>query len=259
MAATHLGTIESTQPTGTTQIDENGMTHTIVRQMSRAMARDINTHIAPGKPVTVMDNTLYLRSIGIADEAGDLSQVTYTYFAPRVYPVGGVCGPDSIIGPGSTTEDSAKTEIDVVLEPVSIFRHPRYKNVSAADKRVLAAMVQFGPIDDQGQQTRRFLSSDSAADECADKIEDGTLSYLAPSLVMRHTEFNIRWGQEPDVGSKLGKRDNALPQALKGTGIFDFILAGVTISGTPDGINSITRVYQSTPANVDWDTDLYAA
>lgn len=256
MAATHLGTITSTLPAGSTQIDENGMTHTIVRQMSREMARDINTHIDPSSPVNVMDSVLYLRSIAIADEPGDLAQVTYTYFAPRVYPVGGIGGPGSIVGPGTTPEESAKTECDVVLEPVSIIRHPRYKNLAAADKRVLAAMIQFGPIDSDGNETRRFLSGDSAAEECADKIEDGTLSYLAPSLVVRHTEFSVRWGQEPDV-SKLGKRDNSLPQSIRGSGSFDFILAGVTISGTPDGISSLTKVYQSAPVDVDWDDDLY--
>ena len=258
MAATHLGTITSTLPAGSTQIDENGMTHTIVRQMSREMARDINTHIDPSSPVNVMDSTLYLRSIAIADEPGDLAQVTYTYFAPRVYPVGGIGGPGSIVGPGTTPEESAKTECDVVLEPVSILRHPRYKNrLSASDKRVLAGMIQFGPIDSEGRETRRFLSDSVVAAEVADKIEDGTISYLSPSLVVRHTDFNIRWGQEPDVGSRLGKKDNSLPQAIRGSGSFDFILAGVTISGTPDGISSVTKVYQSAPVDVDWDDDLY--
>jgi hypothetical protein len=256
MTSTQLGVIKTQTPEGTTSITAEGLRHTVTRTMPLADAYDVNTHTDASRPINVMDSFVFLQSINITREPGEVAMVTYEYFAPRVYPVGGITGPGSIVGPsGGQQEQLNRISYSCVLEPVSLLRHRRYQNLAQEDLRVLAAMIQNGPIDSDGNETRRFLSGDTVAEECANKIEQGKTSYLAPSIVARATYFGGRWNDRRGV-SHLGKTDGP-PTELPGSSGFDFILASVDADGTNEGVDSYTTVWQSAPNGEEWDRDLY--
>ena len=256
MTASHLGTIKTQTPEGNTSITEEGLRHTVTRTMPLADAYDVNTHTDASRPINVMDSTVYLQSINITREAGELASVTYEYFAPRVYPVGGITGPGGVVGPQPSSRNLPRFDYDAVVEPISILRLDKFKRLSKDDLRVLTTMIQSGPMDSEGNAIRRFLSGDTVAEECADLIEDGVVSKLAPSLVVRITHTDKSWGQAPVGAAKLG--DLSAPDSLlAGSGLFDFILTGISASGTADGMDTFTETHQSAPFLENWDRRIY--
>ena len=256
MTASHLGTIKTQTPEGNTSITEEGLRHTVTRTMPLADAYDVNTHTDASRPINVMDSTVYLQSITITREAGELASVTYEYFAPRVYPVGGITGPGGVVGPQPSSRNLPRFDYDAVVEPISILRLDKFKRLSKDDLRVLTTMIQSGPMDSEGNAIRRFLSGDTVAEECADLIEDGVVSKLAPSLVVRITHTDKSWGQAPVGAAKLG--DLSAPDSLlAGSGLFDFILTGISASGTADGMYTFTETHQSAPFLENWDRRIY--
>jgi hypothetical protein len=256
MTASHLGTIKTQTPEGNTSITEEGLRHTVTRTMPLADAYDVNTHTDASRPINVMDSTVYLQSITITREAGELASVTYEYFAPRVYPVGGITGPGGVVGPQPSSRNLPRFDYDAVVEPISILRLDKFKRLSKDDLRVLTTMIQSGPMDSEGNAIRRFLSGDTVAEECADLIEDGVVSKLAPSLVVRITHTDKSWGQAPVGAAKLG--DLSAPDSLlAGSGLFDFILTGISASGTADGMDTFTETHQSAPFLENWDRRIY--
>jgi hypothetical protein len=256
MTASHLGTIKTQTPEGNTSITEEGLRHTVTRTMPLADAYDVNTHTDASRPINVMDSTVYLQSINITREAGELASVAYEYFAPRVYPVGGITGPGGVVGPQPSSRNLPRFDYDAVVEPISILRLDKFKRLSKDDLRVLTTMIQSGPMDSEGNAIRRFLSGDTVAEECADLIEDGVVSKLAPSLVVRITHTDKSWGQAPVGAAKLG--DLSAPDSLlTGSGLFDFILTGISASGTADGMDTFTETHQSAPFLENWDRRIY--
>ena len=256
MTASHLGTIKTQTPEGNTSITEEGLRHTVTRTMPLADAYDVNTHTDASRPIIVMDSTVYLQSITITREAGELASVTYEYFAPRVYAVGGITGPGGVVGPQPSSRNLPRFDYDAVVEPISILRLDKFKRLSKDDLRVLTTMIQSGPMDSEGNAIRRFLSGDTVAEECADLIEDGVVSKLAPSLVVRITHTDKSWGQAPVGAAKLG--DLSAPDSLlAGSGLFDFILTGISASGTADGMDTFTETHQSAPFLENWDRRIY--
>jgi hypothetical protein len=256
MAATQLGVIKTQAPEGTTSITEEGLRHTVTRTMPVADAYDVNTHTEASRPLAIMDAIVYLQSINITREAGEIATVAYEYFAPRVYPVGGITGPNGVIGPQPSARNLPRYEYDAVVEPVSILRLDKFSKLSKDDLRVLTTMIQSGPMDSDGNAIRRFLSDDTNAEECADLIEDGVVSKLAPSLVVRITHTDKSWGQAPVGAAKLGDRSSP-DSLLAGSGLFDFILTGISASGTADGMDTFTETHQSAPFGINWDRRIY--
>lgn len=257
MAASHLGTIKTQTPEGNTSITEEGLRHTVTRTMPLADAYDVNTHTAASRPIIVMDSTVYLQSVNITREPGELATVTYEYFAPRVYPVGGITGPDGVVGPQPGSRNLPRYEYDAVVEPISILRLSKFDDLDPADRRVLETMIQLGPLDEDGVARRNSLLSDTGlAKEAADLIEDGIVSKLAPSVVVRITHTDKSWGQAPVGAAQLGDL-SAPDNLLAGSGLFDFILTGISASGTADGMDTFTETHQSAPFGENWDRRIY--
>jgi hypothetical protein len=257
MAATQLGVIKTQSPEGNTAITSEGVTHTITKTMPVDEAYDINTHTQATFPIEIMDSTLYIQSINIDRQPGQIAQVTYNYKSSAgVFPVGGVTGPGGVVGPQPSARNLPRYEYDAVVEPVSILRLDKFSRLSRDDLRVLTTMIQSGPMDSDGNAIRRFLSGDTNAEECADLIEDGVVSKLAPSLIVRITHTDKSWGQAPVGAAKLG--DLSSPDSLlAGSGLFDFILTGISASGTADGMDTFTETHQSAPFLDNWDRRIY--
>lgn len=255
MTSSHLGTIRTQLPEGTTSYTSDGIRHTIVKTMPVEEAYDINTHIAAGNAIQILDVTLAFAGFEIEREAGEIATVTYSYFTPGTTEITVVPGPDSLVGRSVSPQNLAQYDYDVAVEPVSILRHPKYKDIAAADKRILATMIQNGPLDSDGNSLRSGLSSDVLAQECATKIENGQSSVLVPALVARVTREGIPWAQSVSA-SKLGTRDTP-NTILPGSSLFDFLLTGLTVSGNENGIGTYTETYQSAPFGEEWDMDLY--
>jgi hypothetical protein len=258
MAATQLGLIKTQSPEGNTAITSEGVTHTITKTMPVDEAYDINTHTQATFPIEIMDSTLYIQSINIDRQPGQIAVVTYNYKSTAgVFPVGGVTGPSAVVGPQPSSRNLPRYEYDAVVEPISILRLSKFDKLDRADRRVLEAMIQLGPLDDDGVPRRDSLISDTGlAKEAADLIEDGIISKFAPSIVLRITHTDKTWGQAPVGAAKLG--DLSSPDSLlAGSGLFDFILTGISASGNADGMDTFTETHQSAPFAENWDRRIY--
>lgn len=256
MAATQLGVIKTQAPEGTTSITEEGLRHTVTRTMPVADAYDVNTHTEASRPINIMDAVVYLQSVNITREAGEIATVTYEYFAPRVYPVGGITGPGGIVGPQPSSRNLPRYEYDAVVEPVSILRLDKFSKIPEEDRQILEMMIQLGPLDSENVPRKDSLSANADSLEAATLIEEGIVSKLMPSLVVRITHTDKTWGGAPVGAAKLGDL-SAPDNLLAGSGLFDFILTGISASGTADGMDTFTETHQSAPFGINWDRRIY--
>ncbi len=253
MAATHHGTITTTNPGSVTQVGA-GVTHSVVKTMTHEQARAAGTHQAMQVNVTVQGHVLSLIDYVITYEPGDLASVVYNYGQavavanPEVVPINGnLAYPGRL--PAAVTEFY---ELDISLEVVSILRHERYDALTTADRQILAMMIQAGPLDGEGNARRDSLSASSLAQECANKIEAGQVSVLKPKHVWRYRKLNTNWV----IPSSIGKISQPYGPAPDIDG--NWLFTGVTGNGWEGGALELTATWESSPDGDTWDTDLYA-
>ena len=254
MSATHLGIITQYAPGSQTEIGFNGgapHTRTIKRTMEKRLAHDIANHPTGG----VIDCGLVftLAKITIVDNEGDMSDVTYTYGVPVLTSDPNASATESGLYGGRV--GSAVTEFyesDRTLETVSILRHKRYRTLASADLRILAEMIQLGPVDENGIARRTGLTGTDRAEECADKIEAGTVSYLAAKHIWRKRITGGKWNTNP---RKLGKIDTPPGPVPDIDG--NWLYMGSNISGWDGGTFETVHTWESSPEGDTWDADLY--
>lgn len=254
MSATHLGTINTASPGASTQIaSTQGVSHTVRRSMSHAEAQQQTTHPLIGASLNVQGSIVTLLSIQIDYQEGDVAAVAYNYGQavasdnPEVIN-GNLAYPGRL--PSAVTEFF---ELDASMEQKSILRHPRYANLTESDKQILGAMIQMGVLDAESAARREGLSTSERANECADKIESGTVSYLAPKWVWRYRKLNTSWS----VSRNLGKISNPYGPAPNIAG--NWLFTGVTANGWEGGALELTATWESSPEGDEWDADLYQA
>lgn len=250
MAATLLGLIDTYAPGAQTEIDAvTGITLVRNRTLTASEAYDLNAHPAIGSAISHLNSTLTLRKISLRTVEGGMVEAAYNYANsaelsnPNTDPAGGV-------GIGGAAESY---DLDVSLEAVSVLRWGFAKyTISRADQRVLAAMVQFGPLDTDGNQIRRFLSGDTDADTIANKIEDGEISVLSPVYVWRVRRTGASWNISYRIG-KISQPPGPAP-AIDGNWLF----MGATASGLENRAAEMQLTWQSSIAGDSWDSDFYA-
>ncbi len=253
MAATHIGTISTTNPGSTTQVSgTSGVTHVVIKTMSHEDARAPTSHPLLGSSLNVQGSVVTLINYSIVYEPGETAQVTYNYGqavssdSPEVQN-GSLAYPGRL--PSSVTEFF---ELDASMEQKSILRHPRYADLSESDKQVLAAMLQMGVLDADGNPRRDDLSASTLAEECANKIESGVTSYLAPKWIWRYRKLNTSW----TIPARLGKIANPHGPAPNIAG--NWLFTGVSGNGWEGGALELTATWESSPEGDTWDTDLYS-
>jgi len=197
MPATHRGTVATLQAEATTSISRETISHIETVTMKREDAQDRGNLRLLGEFKTVNDITTTLSNIEIRYLPGELAEVQYTYS-------GGTdntqVNPGDLTGAVGIGGSSESWELDVKLRPVSILRHQKYSGLSQSDKRVLSAMIQFGLIDSEGNEIRRFLSSSPLASQCADFIESGVISVEYPIYSVRRARYNTSDNPPTNVG-----------------------------------------------------------
>lgn len=254
MAATHHGTINTTTSGAQTQVSgSSGVTHSVIKTMTHEEARAQTSHPLIGSSIIVQGSVVSLLNFQITYDPGSTATVVYNY--------GRSVGSDSnevqngnLAYPGRLP--SAVTEffeLDASMEQKSILRHPRYLELTEADRQILGAMIQLGVIDADGNARREELSTKARANECADKIESGVTSYLAPKWVWRYRKLNSNWS----VDRGLGKISDPYGPAPTING--NWLFTGVTGNGWEGGALEMTATWESSPEGDEWDTDLYQA
>ena len=251
-SATHLGTITTANPGSVTQVSSTGgVTHSVLKTMSHEEARAPTSHPLLGSSLNIQGSVVTLLNFSIVYDPGEVAQVTYNYGqavasdSPEVQN-GNLAYPGRL--PSSVTEFF---ELDASMEQKSILRHPRYEDLSESDKQVLAAMLQMGVLDAESIARRESLSTSERAQECADKIESGVTSYLAPKWIWRYRKLNTNWS----VSGNLGKISNPYGPAPNIGG--NWLFTGVTGNGWDGGALELTATWESSPEGDTWDVDLY--
>lgn len=254
MSATHLGLINIASPGRTIEVTDNsGITHVIPRTMKTSEALDPANHPSMGSLVTILGNTLSLRGYTIALREGDIAEVAYRYGNAVQNSDPGNPGGGSLLFPGINGSPITEFyEIDSTLESLSILRHPRYQTLASADLRVLSTMIQLGPLDANGNPRRNELSGTGRAEECADKIEAGTISYLAPKYTWRYRKLGGGWS----IGYSIGKISTPAGPAPNING--NWLFMGATGNGWQGGTFENTFTWESSPIGDKWDEDLYS-
>lgn len=257
MSATHLGLVTTNGPGRTIEVnDQNGITHMVPRTMPHAAALDPATHPALGTVISIMGARLALRGYSITLLAEGVAEVQYRY--GNSIDNSDANAPITIDGVPlySGRAGSALTEfydLDTSLESISILRHPRYQTLASADLRILAAMIQLGPLDANNQPRRSGLTGTDRAEECADKIEAGTITYLAPKYVWRFRKIGGPWNAG---GYTLGKVSNP-PGPVPNIGESNWLYMGRQAGGWDGGVFESVHVWESSPQGDTWDADLY--
>jgi hypothetical protein len=253
MAATQLGLINTASPGRTIEVsDTGGITHVVPRTMKTSAALDPATHPALGAVLQILGNTLTLRGYSISFQEGDIAEVQYRYGSAieNSNPSAPIYSPGY---PGNTgTPVTEFYELESTLESVSILRHPRYQNLASTDLQVLGMMIQLGPLDADNTARRESLSS-GLAEECADKIESGTISYLAPKYVWRYRRLGGSWSNP----YPLGKKSNP-PGPAPSLANANWLFMGASANGWVGGAFESTYIWESSPAGDVWDSDLYS-
>lgn len=258
MSATHLGTIKTTNPGAQTNSSvTEGVTHTIIKTMSHVEAASPTSHPALGSGISVLGSVAFLINIGITYEPGEVATVIYNYGRA-------VASDDSNLSVSLNTDFGTRGNVsatprgpteffesDCSLEQVSILRHPRYKSIPEADKEILGAMIQNGVLDNDGLPRSRNLSIFKKTKECAEKIINGQVSYLAKKYVWRQRRLNVNWA----AGPTLGKISNPAGPAPNHKG--NWLFVSVSGSGTRDKADELTFTWESSPEDDEWDEDLY--
>ncbi len=254
MPATHLGQIDLYSPGAQTIIDAtSGISLTRLRTMPAAAAYDLNAHPAIGSTITHLNSTLTLRKISLRTQEGEMVDCAYDYANSAE-----LSNPNTDPGGGSGEITGAGAEsysLDISLEAVSVLRWGfRKYAIARDDKRVLAAMLQLGPIDADGNQLRRFLSGDTDAELIADKIEDGKVSLLSPVYVWKVRRTGASWNITNPIG-KIGTPPGPVP-TLPGGG--NWLFMGATASGLVNRAAEMELTWQSSIADDTWDADFYS-
>ena len=253
MSATHLGLINTASPGRTIEVTDNsGITHVIPKTMTTSEALDPASHPFMGSMVTILGNTLSLRGYSIALREGDLAEVSYRYgnAVQNSDPTNPGAG---IIFPGvSGSPITDFYDLDSTLESLSIVRHPRYQTLASNDLRVLGMMIQLGPLDADGNARREGLSGTQRAEECANKIEAGTISYLAPKYIWRYRKLGGSWSAPYALG-KIGTPVGPAPNIVG-----NWLYMGAAATGWQGGAFETTYTWESSPAGDEWDNDLYS-
>ena len=254
MSASQLGTIDTLLPDAVTTLTRDAITHVETVQTTRAKAQDRGNLRALGTVKTVNDVGLALSSIEINYMPGELAQIKYTYGGninnTQVNPAD---NNNSTINPSFFGASSQSFDLDVKLRTVSILRHKRYKDLSADNKRVLAAMIQFGLIDENGRTTRRLLdASDAKARECANFIEAGVVSFEAPVYTLRLTEINTYSKPSNYIG-----RINEPPLTISIPTGENWLLVGARGKYAGGQWTELVTEWESSGGSASWDDTLY--
>lgn len=257
MSAKQIGRMTIESPNATIDVSEDaGISHVVPKTMPRAMALDPATHPALRSGLNVMGSFVYLKGYSIRLVEGDLAEVEYRYGQsidtsdPGADPIEPTPGGTGMYPGRPNTPLSEFYEVETTLEQLSILRHPAYQGVSAADKRILAMMIQLGPIDDDGNARSTALSG-STAKEAGAKIESGIVSYLAPKYVWRYRKLGGSW-TAPGQPGKIMNPPGPAP-TIQGNWLF----MGTNANGWAGGVFEITQVWESSPRGDSWDEDLY--
>lgn len=250
--ATQLGTITTLQPEATTTISRETVTHVEIVSTTRDAAQDRGNLRLLGEAKVVNDVTVSLSSIQIRYLPGELADIEYTY-------TGGTdntqLNPGDLTGAVGIGGNSESWDLDVKLRPVSLLRHPRYNSVSDADKRVLSAMIQFGLIDNEGQEIRRFLSSDGLANQAANLIEqDGITSYEAPVYTLRRTQLNSS-ATPPSNPGKINNPGSPAPPLPSGE---NWLLIGARGRYAGTKWTELITEWESSGGGGAWNNGLYS-
>jgi hypothetical protein len=252
MPATHRGTVASLQPEATTSISRETISHIETVTMKREDAQDRGNLRLLGEFKTVNDITTTLSNIEIRYLPGELAEVQYTYS-------GGTdntqVNPGDLTGAVGIGGSSETWELDVKLRTVSLIRHPRYATVSDSDKRVLAAMIQFGLIDSEGNEIRRFLSNSGLANQCANLIElEGITSYEAAFYSLRRTQFNSSDVPLPRIG-KISDPGAPAPPIAAGE---NWLVIGYRGKYAGNKWTELVTEWESSGGGLGWDNGLYS-
>jgi len=254
MAATHLGTINQQGPGATTEYSADGLTHTVVVQMTRAMAEVRSNHPAFNSTLNVQDAVVRLVSFTIAYEPGDLATVTYRYTGNDG---GNTADPNNGISGAVGIGSSESYELDVSLEQQSLLRWAIKKHtaMSIEDIAVLRKMIQEGTKNEDGSLVSSELSSNatgSGARAVATKIEkDGITSYLTPVFVWKRKRSTASWQPSGQIG-KISQPQGPAP-SISG----NWLYMGSTASGAGNTADAITDTWQSSPLGDKWDEQIY--
>lgn len=252
MAGTKLGTIKTLIPGAQIQVGRTSVTYTLPKSMPTADALDPTQHPALGSILVILGNAVALNSITIANEEGGMSTVNYDYVGSTEQPETPATPPDVM---GNFKRENAtppRFELDVTSEAISILRAPYFAGISEADKTVLAAMIQNGPIDSDGNQISRFLSGDARATEASTFIKEGIVSFNASSLVWKEVSYNQKWSSVPKEVGFIFPPPGPVPD-IDG----NWILHGLSASGFEDQAETVTRTYLSSLPGETWPTELY--
>lgn len=254
MPATHLGLVTTTVPGRTIEVnDQGGITHMVPQTMPHAAALDPATHPQLGTALSIMGSTLTLRGYSIALREDGLAEVQYRYgnAIANDNPNAPTIGVPSYPGRAGTPLTEFY-DLDASLESLSLLRHPRYQTLASADLRVLGMMIQLGPLNSDGSSRRAELSGTERAEECADKIEAGTTSYLAPKFIWRYRRLGSAW-QSPWPIGKISNPPGPAPSVTNG----NWLYMGASGAGWEGGAFEITHTWESSPLGDTWDTQLY--
>lgn len=251
MPATHRGTVATLQPEARTTISRETITHVEMVTMKREDAQDRGNLRQLGEFKTINDITTTLTSIEIDYQPGEIATVQYTYG-------GGTdntqANPGDITGAVGIGGSSETWELDVKLRPVSIVRLPKYERVSDADKKVLAAMIQFGLIDNEGNEIRRFLSSDGLANQCANLIEqEGITSFESPFYTLRRTRINSSANPPSNIG-KIDDPGSPAPPLSDGE---NWLLVGARGKYAGNKWIELITEWESSGGGRPWNTTVY--
>jgi hypothetical protein len=254
MSAKQLGIVTIEGPNATVEVNEDsGVTHVIPKTMPRSVALDPATHPPLRTALSVMGSFVYLKGYSIRLVEGDLAEVEYRYGQSIDSSDPTANQPGSEMYPGRpATPITEFYETENTLETISILRHPRYKNIGTSDQRILAMMIQLGPIDENGTARSESLEG-QLAKECGAKIEAGVISYLAPKYVWRYRKLGGSWtapGQPGKIMNPPGPAPN-----IQGNWLF----MGTNASGWAGGVFEITQVWESSPSGDQWDAQLYSS
>lgn len=255
MSATQKGTLTTIIPGAQVTVSRTGVTYTLPKTMPSVEARDPTRHPPIGTVLQIMGSFTTLESYTIDHQEGEMATVNYNYTgsnsdaAEDAKFIGGA--PD--LPPYSfSSSPPPRFELEVTGEAISILRAPYFKNISDADKTVLTAMIQNGPIDSNGNQISLFLSGDARAAEAAAFIKDGIVSKVAPSLIWKEISFNQNWSSVPSEVGFIFTPPGPVPD-IDG----NWILASLSASGFEAFAETVVRTYQSSIQGEEWPSELY--
>jgi hypothetical protein len=254
MASTQLGTIKTLIPGAQVTVSRTGVTYTLPKSMSSVDALDPTQHPPIGTVLQILGHYTTLDSYSIVKEEGDVATVNYNYV-----------GSNADAGEGSNNGDTppplpgysfsgtppSRYDLDATTEAVSILRLYRFASIPAADRNILAMMIQNGPLDADGNDISSGLTNDAKTQEAATLIKAGTVSKECPALIWRKTAYNTSWANALLPGFIIS------PPGPVPTIDGNWILSGFSGTGYDDFAESLTATYKSSIIGDVWNETLY--